>query len=75
MAKKNFEESLAQLEAITRELEQGDISLETSIKKFDEGIKLADYCNQKLDEAQIKVNLLLQKEGTLTAVPFDQNND
>jgi exodeoxyribonuclease VII small subunit len=49
--------------------------LETSIKKFDEGIKLADYCNQKLDEAQIKVNLLLQKEGTLTAVPFDQNND
>jgi exodeoxyribonuclease VII small subunit len=75
MAKKNFEESLAQLEQITRELENGDLSLETSIKKFDEGVKLADYCNQKLDDAQRKVNILLKKDGTLTAEPFDQPDD
>jgi len=75
MAKKNFEASLEQLEQITRELEDGDLSLEASIKKFDEGIKLADYCNQKLDDAQKKVNILMQKEGKLTAEPFDQSND
>ncbi len=75
MAKKNFEASLDQLEQITRELEDGDLSLEASIKKFDDGIKLADYCNQKLDEAQKKVNILIQKDGKLTAEPFDQTND
>ena len=52
MAKKTFEESLAKLEEITEQLEQGDLSLEDSLKKFDEGVKLAEYCNRKLDEAQ-----------------------
>lgn len=75
MTKKNFEESLAQLEQITRELEDGDLSLEASIKKFDEGIKLADFCKQKLDEAQKKVSILIQKDGKLTAEPFNQPNE
>lgn len=71
MAKKTFEEALHKLEEITRELEDGDISLEESLKKFDEGIKLAEFCNQKLDDAQIKVDILLKKNGSLTAVPFE----
>lgn len=71
MAKKNFEECLEKLEQITRELEEGDLSLETSLKKFDEGIKLADFCNKKLDEAQQKINILLKKNGKLTPQPFD----
>jgi exodeoxyribonuclease VII small subunit len=70
MSKKSFEEALESLEQITRELENGDLSLEKSLKKFDEGIKLAEYCNHKLEEAQQKVDLLLKKDGKLVSVPF-----
>lgn len=72
MAKKTFESALQRLEEITRELEDGDLSLENSLKKFDEGIQLADFCNEKLNEAKAKVELLLQKDGKLTAQPFDE---
>jgi exodeoxyribonuclease VII small subunit len=70
MAKKNFEEALARLEDITQALEDGDLSLEEAMKKFDEGVKLAEFCNAKLAEAQKKVDILLKKDGALTAVPF-----
>jgi len=70
MAKRSFEESLERLERITEELESGNLSLEESLKKFDEGVKLADFCNQTLQEAQQKVNLLLKKNGHLQEVPF-----
>jgi len=72
MAKKTFESALARLEQITRDLEDGDLSLENSLKKFDEGIKLADYCNQKLTEAKTKVEILLNKDGELKTVPFEE---
>jgi len=71
MAKKSFEDSLEQLEKITNELEQGDLSLEKALKKFDEGIKLAEYCNRKLEDAQKKIDILLNKNGTLKSVPFE----
>ena len=75
MGKKNFEESLARLEQITEELESGDLSLEESLKKFDEGVKLADFCQQKLQEAQKKVDLLLKKNGRLQEIPFGDSPD
>ncbi len=73
MAKKSFEDSLAKLENITEELEGGNLSLEESLKKFDEGVKLAEFCNHKLDEAQQKVNILLKKDGVREEVPFANN--
>ena len=75
MAKKSFEESLAKLEEITAELESGELSLEDSLKRFDEGVKLAEFCNRKLDEAQKKVNILLKKGDELHAVPFEGDPD
>ena len=75
MAKKSFEDALSKLEQITQELEDGDLSLEQSLKKFDEGVKLAEFCNSKLDEAQKKVDMLLKKNGTLVSVPFDTDSD
>ncbi len=72
MAKKTFESALARLEEITEELEHGEISLESSLKKFDEGIKLADYCNQKLSEAKVKVEMLINKNGQLETQPFGE---
>ncbi|MBU2538470.1 MAG: exodeoxyribonuclease VII small subunit [Proteobacteria bacterium] len=74
MSKKSFEEALESLEQITKDLENGDLSLEKSLKKFDEGIKLAELCNQKLEEAQQKVDLLLKKDGKLINVPFIASN-
>ena len=71
MAKKTFESALARLEQITRELESGDLSLEASLKKFDEGIKLTEFCNARLSEARTKVEILLDRNGTLKAEPFD----
>jgi len=76
MPKKTFEAALSRLEQITEELESGDLSLDASLKKFDEGIKLADYCNTRLAEARTKVEILLEKDGQLEAEPFnEQDND
>ena len=75
MPKKSFENALAALEQITRELEEGELSLEESLKKFEEGVKLSTFCNKKLDEAQKKVDLLLKKDGAITAVPFAGNGE
>ncbi len=72
MAKRTFENGLARLEQITEELEDGDLSLEKSLKKFDEGIGLVEYCNTTLAEAKAKVELLLEKKGGITTTPFDE---
>lgn len=72
MAKKTFESALARLEQITEELEDGELSLENSLKKFDEGIKLAGFCTQQLNEAKAKVELLLEKDGQIETADFDE---
>jgi len=75
MAKKNFETALARLEQIARELEEGDLTLESSLKKFDEGMKLVQFCSQKLDESQQQIDILLNKNGSLTPAPFQAEED
>jgi exodeoxyribonuclease VII small subunit len=72
MSKKTFESALARLEKITEELEDGDLSLEASLKKFNEGIELTEFCNARLTEARTKVEILLEKSGRLQAEPFDE---
>ncbi len=61
MTKKNlnFEDSLAQLESIVDALEDNDVSLEESVKKFEEGIKLVKDYQKQLKEAELKVNKLM----------------
>jgi exodeoxyribonuclease VII small subunit len=71
MKKKSFEDALAKLEDITNELEKGELPLEDSLKYFDEGVKLAEYCNSKLNDAQRKVEILLKKDDSLEPVAFD----
>lgn len=71
MAKKNFEQAMKQLEQIVQELESGDMPLEKAIKKFEEGIQLSKFCNQKLDESEKKVTLLMQDAlGDVSEEPF-----
>ncbi len=74
MAKKTFETALSKLEQITAELEQGDLGLEKSLKKFDEGVQLVNFCNEKLEDARSQVELLIKKNDRLTTEPFAENN-
>jgi len=76
MAKERFEDALSKLEKIVAKLEEGDVPLEESLKLFEEGIRLSRLCNQKLDEAEKKVEILLKdKEGVLKPQPFDPSID
>lgn len=67
----NFEQSLKQLEAIVAQMERGDVSLEDSVKLFEEGTKLAEQCKQQLAEAEGKVEILIkQRNGAMKREPF-----
>jgi exodeoxyribonuclease VII small subunit len=71
MAQKTFEQSMKQLERIVQELEDGDLPLETAIKKFEEGMKLTKLCAAKLDETEKKISVLLKNaEGQMAEKPL-----
>lgn len=61
-----FEEALARLEEIVRNLEQGEVSLDTTLQLFEEGVQLARFCNKKLDEAEAKIEIMIN-EGQIEA--------
>ncbi len=61
-----FEQALARLEEIVRQLEQGEARLDDALQLFEEGVKLARYCNQKLDEAEAKIEIMLAGEELQT---------
>ena len=70
---KGFEESLKELEEIVEKLEAGDVSLDESIKLFENGMKLSKSCQKMLDTAEKKVSVLLANEdGNLELQPFDE---
>ena len=58
--RKTFEENLKELETIVAELEKGELSLEDAISKFEKGIKVSKECNSKLEDAEKKINILLE---------------
>ena len=68
----DFEKALEELEELVELLEQGDLSLEESLKKFGQGVKLTRSCQQALKEAEQKVQVLMEKDGQLTLEAFDQ---
>lgn len=61
----NFEESLKQLEIIVKDLENGNVPLDDAINKFNEAMKLANNCNNKLKNAEESINKILNKDGNL----------
>lgn len=68
----SFEKALEQLEKIVEDLEGGDLSLDVSLKKYEEGVKLARACQEKLEKAKEKVELLRKKdEGLFSSEPFE----
>ena len=76
MAEIRFEDALKRLEEIVDTLEKGDLSLEKSLKIFEEGVKLSRVCNKMLDKAEKKVEILMQnKNGELEAMPFEPEEE
>ena len=76
MAKKkmNFEKSLSELETLVEEMEQGDLSLEDSLKHFEKGIGLTTECQRALQSAELKVQELVEKNGKILEKDFDLND-
>lgn len=70
MAKEKFEDALRKLEEVLRRMEKGDLTLEESLKAFEEGIRLSRLCGEKLDEAERRVELLLQEGDEVVLQPF-----
>ena len=70
MATSNFEKNMSDLENIVTELEKGDLNLDESISKFEEGIKISKQCNKILEEAEKKITILLEKDGEVKEENF-----
>jgi exodeoxyribonuclease VII small subunit len=67
----SFEESLKKLETIVEQLEKGDLTLEDSLKLFEQGVGLSAACKQELDAAEGKVQILVkQRDSSSKAEPF-----
>ena len=67
----NFEKALAELEKLVEEMEQGNLSLEDSLKRFEKGIALTTECQQALQNAELKVTELVEKSGKILERDFD----
>ena len=68
---KSFEEQIEQLEGIVAELEKGELSLEDSVSKFEEGIKISKECNKTLEEAEKKITILVNQDGEMKEENFE----
>ena len=69
-----FEKAMEELEGIVSELENGSIELEQSIEKYQRGIQLKKHCDEKLKEANMRVDQIeIDKDGNVTEKPFVRN--
>lgn len=70
---KKFESALEDLEQVVEQLESGELSLEDSLAAFEKGVGLVKFCNQKLNEVERKIELLVKdKEGKLQLKAFEE---
>lgn len=70
-----FDASLRELEKIVKKLEEGDLSLEESLKLFENGVKLSRQCREKLDRAEKRIEILLKDgDGKSTLRSIEENN-
>ena len=76
MPKQTFEKALEQLEQIVEALESNELSLENALAKFEEGMKLSQFCARKLDETERKIALIMEKaNGEIQESPFESSDD
>ncbi len=66
----NFEEAMKELETIANELENGNLTLDESMNKFEEGIKLSKQCNTMLEKAERKITMLINEDDKIKEENF-----
>ncbi|MGY8871981.1 MAG: exodeoxyribonuclease VII small subunit [Pseudomonadales bacterium] len=71
----DFEQSLADLESLVTQMENGDLTLEASLNAFEEGIKLTRECQTMLDQAEQKVHILTSQNGEHQTEPFNTEQE
>jgi len=67
-----FEAALKRLEEVVADLESGRLSLEESLQRFEEGMRLSKLCQQKLKGVELKIEKLVQDNGRVVARPLDE---
>ena len=67
----NFEETMQELEKIVQELEKGDLNLDDSINKFEEGMKLSKSASDYLEKAEKKITILVNENGEMKEENFE----
>lgn len=73
MEENNFEDKMQALEKIVNELEKGEMNLDDSLVKFEEGMKLSKECNKILEDAEKRITILLEKDGEIEEENFENN--
>lgn len=69
----DFEASLVELETLVERMEQGELPLEEALKQFEQGIKLTRACQLALQEAEQKVQVLVEQDGKEQLQPFTES--
>lgn len=72
---KDFEQALTRLEELVRQMESGNLSLDQMIARFEEGMKLAKFCDEKLNEVERKIEMLVQQGDKISTVPFEPTRE
>ncbi|MBI5789738.1 MAG: exodeoxyribonuclease VII small subunit [Candidatus Schekmanbacteria bacterium] len=72
--KLDFDHAVQKLEAIVHELESGNLSLEKALTAFEEGIGLINFCNQQIESAEKKIEVLTESGGKKKLVPYEEQN-
>lgn len=76
MAESKFEKDLERLEQVVEALEAGGLTLDESLKRFEEGVKLARRCEKALTEAERRIEILVKNaRGEITAEPFAEEEE
>lgn len=74
MAKEKFEDALEKLENIVRDMEAGEMPLDSALKSFEEGIRLIRFCQTKLEDSERRVEQLLAKDNSLQTKNFQDDD-
>jgi exodeoxyribonuclease VII small subunit len=69
---RDFEKTLQQLEKIVSNMESGELGLEDSLAQFEQGMKLAKTCQDRLANAELRVSQLIEKNGLQQTVPLEE---
>ncbi|MGD8977161.1 MAG: exodeoxyribonuclease VII small subunit [Gammaproteobacteria bacterium] len=67
----DFESAIAELESLVATMEEGDLPLEEALKQFERGVTLTRQCQQALEQAEQKVEILMEKAGAVEPERFD----